>query len=201
MSARRVRCAVVLLALALGSAGCGVPTGDAPTTIPKSDVPYGLLSSTPSSAAATPSAPQVGQPLVFLVGGDGRLVPRGRHLATAPLKKELAELLDDLAGGPTKQERREQLSTELPPDVKLTLTGWDNGTATIDIVGSTDLSSRASRVAVGQIVLTVTSLPGVDAVRLRRNGESVEAPLPSGELTSDPLTAADYSPLTTAPPS
>lgn len=198
MSARRW--AVVLLAVA-GTAACGVPTGDAPTTIPPSDVPYGLLSTAPTSAAVTPPTPQPAQPQVFLVDSAGRLVPRGRALAGEPLKKEAAGLLDDLAAGPSRDERRAQLSTALPPDVRLTMTGLDDGTATIDVVGSTDLSGRSIRVAVGQIVLTATSLPGIDAVRLQRNGEDVEAPLPSGQLSTDPLTAADYAPLTQAPPS
>ena len=43
-----------------------------------------------------------------------------------------------------------------------------------------------------QIVLTATSVPGVDAVRLTLSGAPVEAPLPSGELTSEPLNADDY---------
>jgi spore germination protein GerM len=190
----------VLLAVT-ATAACGVPTGDAPATVPASDVPYGLLSATPSSAPATPSTPQSDQPLVLLVGGDGRLVPRGRTLAGGPLKKELGELLGDLAAGPTEEERGDQLSTALPPDVRLALADEDGGTWTVDIVGSTNLDGRSSRVAVGQIVLTATSLPGVDAVRLRRNGEPVEAPLPDGELTTEPLTAGDYSALTQAPPS
>jgi len=178
-----------------------VPTEHAPATIPASDVPYGLLSTTPTRAPATPTAPQSVRPVVYLVDGDGRLVPRGRTLPGGPPRKELAQLLDDLAAGPTRDERGAQLSTDLPPDIRLTVADYGNGTGTIDIGGSTDLGGRASRVAVGQLVLTATSLPGVDAVRLRRNGEAVEAPLPSGQLTTDPLTAADYSPLTQAPPS
>lgn len=201
MSGRRARWVAVLLAVVGITAACGVPTGDAPATIAPSDVPFGLLSATPSSAPATPSAPQFDQPHVFLVGGDGRLVSRGRTLSAGPLKKELTELLGDLAAGPTTAERDEQLSTALPPDVRLTLTEDADGTWTVDIVGGTDLSGRSSRTAVGQIVLTATSLPGVEAVRLRRNGQPVEAPLPGGQLTTDPLTAAEYSPLTTAPPS
>jgi hypothetical protein len=201
LSAGRGLCAAALLAVVGVTAGCGVPTGDAPTTIPASDVPYGLLSATPSSAPATAPTPQSVQPLVFLVGGDGLLVPRGRNLPGGPPKKELAELLHDLAAGPTSEERREQLTTALTPDVRLTLTDYAEGTATIDIVATTDLAGRSIRLAVGQLVLTATSLPGVAAVLLRRNGEAVEAPLPSGQLTTEPLTAADYAALTQAPPS
>ena len=51
-----------------------------------------------------------------------------------------------------------------------------------------------------QVVLTATSLPGVDAVRLTFAGNPVEAPLPSGELTSGALTAADYATFLTGSP-
>jgi hypothetical protein len=44
-------------------------------------------------------------------------------------------------------------------------------------------------------VLTATTVPGVETVLLTLAGQSVEAPLPSGELTSDPLTAADMTPF------
>ena len=62
-------------------------------------------------------------------------------------------------------------------------------------------AGEQTRRAVGQIVLTATSLPGVTAVLLTHDGEALEAPLPSGELTSAPLTAADYEPLLVGPPS
>ena len=73
---------------------------------------------------------------------------------------------------------------------------------TVDLTGAGDApAGQQSRRAVGQIVLTATSLPGVRAVLLTHDGEPLEAPLPSGELTSSPLTAADYEPLLVAPPS
>jgi spore germination protein GerM len=192
--------AVLGTAMAL-TAACGVPTGGAPATIPPSDVPFGLLSAPPSSASAAPSTAQSAQPLVFLLDGDGRLVPRGRSLSEQRLRQDLGDLLDDLAAGPTSDEQSDQLSTALPPGIRITVADFEGGTATVDLVGGTDLSGRTSRLAVGQVVLTATSLSGVDAVRLRRNGESVEAPLPGGQLTTAPLTASDYAPLTQAPPS
>ena len=73
-------------------------------------------------------------------------------------------------------------------------------TVTIDIGGPVDAPSGAeSRRAVGQIVLTATSVPGVRAVLLTATGNRVDAPLPDGQLTSAPLTAADYEILLTAP--
>lgn len=200
MTGRLARRTAVLVALAGVTAACGVPTADAPSAIPASDVPFGLLSTAPSSAAATPSTPQSVRPLVFLLDAAGRLVPRRRPLPRGPLHDELADLLANLADGPTGQERGQQFSTALPPGTRLSVTAVDGSTATVDIVGSTDPSGRSSRLAAGQIVLTATSLPGIDAVRLRRNGDPVEAPLPGGQLTTDPLTANDYAALRQEPP-
>jgi hypothetical protein len=74
------------------------------------------------------------------------------------------------------------------------------GTATVDIGGVVDAPSGwATRRTVGQLVLTATSVPGIDAVRLTLTGDPVEAPLPDGELTSDPLTADDYAVFLTPP--
>ena len=80
-----------------------------------------------------------------------------------------------------------------------------DGTVTIDLGGDAEApAGQESRRAVAQIVLTATSLPEVEEVLLTRDGEPVDAPLPSGELTSQPLSAADYEPLltpTVSPPS
>jgi hypothetical protein len=46
--------------------------------------------------------------------------------------------------------------------------------------------------AVAQVVLTVTSVPGVDSVLVTRDGAPVELPLPGGALTSGPVTGRDY---------
>jgi hypothetical protein len=204
-SARWAAGAVLTVALALALAGgCGVPPVGTPTTIPASDIPYGLAvpSSTPT---ASPSAdPRLDRSRIFLVGDGDVLVPRPREAEGSSRRAQLEHLLDALAEGPTGLERREHLSTALSPGVRLSVAELSDGMATIDIDGPAEAPSGwASRRAVAQIVLTATSVPGVDAVRLTLSDTPVEAPLASGELTSDPLMAADYAALlvlvTTAP--
>jgi hypothetical protein len=186
----RVAVGAVLLA---ALAGCGVPTGAPAEPIPESEVPAGL-----SSPAATPAPVPTTQPVadparVYLVGGDDVLVPRAREITGSAQEERLEDLLDDLADGPTSAERDEQLSTALPPDVELSVADVARGTTTVDIGGATEAPSGwASRLAVAQLVLTATSVPGVDGVLLTLDGEPVEAPLPSGALTTGVLTAADY---------
>ena len=205
MTARRLAGRATALLLLTATAACGVPTGGDPDPIAASDVPYGLAEPVPSTSAA-PSAPaELDEPRVYLLAEDGALVPQGRSLTGGELRDRLDELLDDLAAGPTADELTDRLSTALRPETTLTVEELSGGTATIDLGGAADApSGQESRRAVAQIVLTATSLPGVDSLLLTRAGQRVDAPLPSGELTARPLLAEDYLPLLTAsatPPS
>jgi hypothetical protein len=193
--------AAALLTVPLAAASCGVPTGGAPETIAASDVPYGLASPSPTGAPVTSDPARMDEPRIYLVDGHDVLVPRGRDMASGTLRERLGELLTDLAAGPTPSERSDQLSTALPPGLRLSVGDIDGDTVTIALVGSGNApSGRESRRAVAQIVLTATSLEGIGRVLLTRDGAPVEAPLPSGELTSEPLTSAEYAGLLTAPP-
>ncbi|MGY1828731.1 MULTISPECIES: AMIN-like domain-containing (lipo)protein [unclassified Blastococcus] len=199
---RRLGAAGALLAV---TTACGVPTGADPSTIAASDVPYGLAA--PSSPPSPPPAPvpDIEAGWAYLVGADEALVPRARDSGTGPIDERLGELLSALVAGPTEEERAEGLSTALPAGLEASVTGIDDGTATIDLSGAAPLPS--TRRAVAQLVLTATSLPGVEAVLLTSGGEPVEAPLPSGALTDAPLLPADYAVFlsppsrSTAPPS
>ena len=191
---------VVALSLASASAACGVPTGGQASPIAASDVPPGLTSPSPGPAPTSGTEPRAEPTPVYLLAEDDRLVPRPRESTGSDREERLESLLDQLAEGPSAEELGEQLTTALPPGVGLTVVEVSGGTATVDIdVPAEAPSGWASRRAVAQIVLTATGVPGVDAVLLTLAGEPVEAPLPSGELTQAPLTAADYGPFLEAP--
>jgi len=184
--------AVAALAL-LTLSGCGVPTSGEPTTIPASDVPYGLASPTPSAPSGATAETMLVEAGIYLVTTEDVLVPRGRELPTGKLAERLDALLGQLAMGPSAQELADELSTALPPEIELRVGDITGGTVTVDIAGPVDAPTGSeTRLAVGQIVLTATSLPEVRAVLLTREGEPIEAPLPDGELSSDPLTADQF---------
>lgn len=198
---RRVATAGTLGAVLTVTVSCGVPTGAGPSTIAPSDVPYGLAAPAPEASAAPSSVPRDEAGWAYLVGPDEALVPRARDSGTGSTEERLGELLSALAAGPTEEERARQLSTALPPGTALSVAGIDGATATVDLSGAAPLPSGiASRRAVAQIVLTATSLPGVEAVLLTIEGEPAEAPLPSGALTDAPLLPADYAVFLTPPP-
>jgi hypothetical protein len=193
---RRRTGAVVATVLLAGLVGCGLPTGGPAEAIPDSEVPPVLHSPAPPSAPVPSPEPVVDPARVYLVGRDDVLVPRTRDITGSAPEERLEVLLDQLADGPTSVERDEQLSTALPPDVELSVADVAGGTATIDISDATQAPSGwASRPAVAQLVLTATSVSGVDGVLLTLDGQPVEAPLPSGALSSGVLTAADYAAL------
>jgi hypothetical protein len=186
------------LLLAGALAGCGVPIGGAPEPIPTSQVPYDLASPSPTATGAPSASARIDEPRIYLVAEDGALVPRGRSLRSGALSSRLDQLLDDLATGPTTGELTDRLSTALRPETSLSVDELADGTVTIDLGGDAEApAGQESRRAVAQIVLTATSLPEVEEVLLTRAGQPVEAPLPSGELTSRPLSATDYQALLT----
>ncbi|TFV64019.1 UNVERIFIED_ORG: hypothetical protein E4P37_13545 [Bacillus sp. AZ43] len=190
----------LLLAAVLSLAGCGVPAGGPAEAIPSSEVPYGLAAPRASAPPTATAEPVAAPSEIYLVGADEALVARPREVAGSTTRERLADLLSALQEGPTTEERDRQLSTLLPPEAELTVSDLARRTATIDLdLPSGAPSAGTGRRAVAQVVLTATSLPGVEQVRLTLDGEPVEAPLPSGQLTSAPLTAQDYAVLLTAP--
>jgi hypothetical protein len=193
---------LVVAATLVALAGCGVSTGGPPEAIAPSDVPYGLLSPAPTTTAPSPVPPLGDRPRVYLVTPDDVLVPTGRDVAGGDVRARLDDLLAQLASGPTSGERDGELTTALAPGVRLAVAAVDGDTVTVDLAGPGDVpSGQQSRLAVAQIVLTATSLPEVRAVLLTGDGDPLEAPLPSGELTTAPLEAADYDALLVSPPS
>jgi hypothetical protein len=191
---------LLLVGLAMCVGGCGVPAGGPPQAIPSSDVPYGLAEQSPFPTAPATAEPVGAPSQVFLVGPEEVLVGRPREVEGTTMRERLADLLAALEEGPSATEREEQLSTLLTPEARLSVSDLTQHTATIDLGLPTGApSGAAGRRAVAQIVLTATSLHGIDAVRLTIAGDPVEAPLPSGQLTSTPLTAADYTVFLTAP--
>lgn len=108
-------------------------------------------------------------------------------------------LLRRLASGPAPAQRDQGLSTELEPGVPVRLVDVVGGTARVAL-RQPDRDPAANRLplAAGQVVLTVTSAPGVARVQLLRGGVAVAVPLPDGARSDAPVTALDYAVLLAA---
>lgn len=184
---------LVLATLVMLAAGCGLPSGGA-RTVDDADVPYHLLSDRPDPEPDGTSDQSTSTgPLVFWVDPGGLLVPRP---APEPCRSDVEELLSGLlvtmSGGPSDQDRSDGLATALPPGSGLDLVEVDGDLVVVEVVTEAELSAERLPVAVGQVVLTMTSAPGIRQVSFVNDGEPVQIPLADGALTTTPVTPSDY---------
>src|SRR5262249_38683154 len=82
------------------------------------------------------------------------------------------------------------LSSALPSGASLVLVRTADSVAVIDL--RVDQPPPEQTIVLAQIVLSATTVPGVDAVLLTLNGKRINAPLANGAHTSRPLTRTDY---------
>ena len=175
---------------------CGAPSGSPARTI--GSVPYDLTATaTPTSPVTRPTPTRGAQ--VFLVRDD-TLAPASAVTGGPDTRSSASTALERLVDGPTERDRATRLSTALGPELRLSLTGLSGGRATVDVrVGEQALGAGRLPLVVGQIVLTLTSVTGVEEVLLTAKGTHIAAPLPGGALTDRPLRARDYAELLTSP--
>lgn len=185
----------LVLALAiLAAAGCGVPVQDAPTAVRPDAVPSELLD--PSARPADPSAEAGRATVVVQFVVKDRLVGSVRRSPGTAVPERLDTVLRALREGPNEDEQARGITSALPPGLQLSIVAVQGPRAVVSLSGETDGRSATENVlAVGQIVLSLTSVPSVREVTFERDGVPVEALLADGALTTDPLTAADYSVL------
>jgi spore germination protein GerM len=179
--------------------GCGVPSSGSAHPVPSDEVPYGLLDGPRTPTPTSSPAPRVehlpGVPTVFYLRREflvGVVVPR----PPANARTALAQAVSSLSSGPTGEQRAQGLDTALPPALHLVVAGIAGTQVTIDLQGQDAATVGAQGpLAVGQVVLTATSVPGVDTVVLTRQGEPMQAQLSDGSLTDRPLSREDYEAL------
>lgn len=185
-----MRRAVVVLAVAL-VAGCGVPSNRQPYVIKEKDVPFQLLAPTASVTSTTqPGSVATANATIYLADADGQLVSTPREVKSpATVGRVVAALLQ----GPTEGETG-TLSTAITSDTKLRkVQGPIDGLVTIDLSQQIlDITGRQQILALAQVVYTVTSLPDVDRVLFRIDGERREVPNGDGQLTASPLGRGSY---------
>ncbi len=195
---RRVLVATVLLAVT----GCGTPPPGQVRHVDPSEVPYALLSPAPtdepdqaelSTTLATTTA-------VYLVAEENRLeaLPEPVQPGTAAAVAEQALAL--LAAGPTEVERESGFASALGRGADLTLGDVQRGTATVEVDLAGNPAADQLPLVVGQVVLTLTSIEGIDRVLLVQDGDPVEMALPGGARTNEPVSADDYQALLVGTP-
>ena len=203
MRAKRV--AVALLAVAgLGLAGCAIPDDAEPRALDPSAVPFSLLatSTTTTTQRQPPDVSQV--PVsVYLVDNDAaQLVEVTR---TVPAPASVREALRELLSGPTNEELSSGLTSAIARSTALLgVEGPVNRVVTVNLSDDVrNIGGQGQRLALAQVVYTVTAAPGVDGVLFAFEGEPSQVPDGQGQSTAEPLDRADFAtfdPAATAQP-
>lgn len=176
------------VALAMLTASCGFPAEDSPTAIEDD-------TATSSSTVGTGSVVATEEITVWFVRGD-LLVSRARD-AASPITAQAA--IDALGAGCTPGETSSGLRSAIPTPAMLVTAELTRGIATVDLAPEfSDVAPGDQVLALGQVVYTLTDLPGVGRVRFQISGDAVSVPLPDGTSTDDSVSRDDFSSLTTA---
>jgi len=177
------------LLVAVLAAACGISAG-APETLPGGVVTPAVPPS-PAEVAATGPAGSLQSVRIFLVTGTQLIdVPRS---APAPGLKATLQLLLE---GPTAAEIAAGIRSAIAPGTLVRSARVGAESAVVDLSRTfVDLGGEEQILAVAQMVLTVTAVPGVERVRFALDGEELEVPRPDGTLVPGPLTAGDYAAL------
>ena len=113
----------------------------------------------------------------------------------------LRQAVTALLAGPTAAERKREIASAVPAGTPLRAVSVANGVATVDLgerfATGTKAASLSARVT--QLVLTVTSVPGVKSVRLLVKGGTPLGLFP-GYVTSGPIALRDATRPDVPPP-
>jgi spore germination protein GerM len=206
------------MAGALVLAGCGLPNDDSYTAIQPGDLPAGIADTTTTStttttippATTTTTAPQTttttipSQPVALYFVLNGRLQPVSRPF---PLPVTPQAVVNQLEAGPLEQDQPPGLRSAVPSNSigAVSVTG---GVATVDLApnfvqpttGTDQLAvpNVDQPLAFGELVLTLTSLPGVGQVRFTVGGQPQGALAADGSLVEGPVSADNYASLRAA---
>ncbi len=179
--------ALPLLLVVVAAAGCG-HSKSATTVTPATTTSGAPTTTTATASTTTEPQPEVALRVYFV--RDGRIAPVRRLVPGTPAIGQAA--LDELAAGPSSDERAGGLSTALG---SLRLSGLSIKDGEADLGALTHVSQLAE----AQIVYTLTQFPTVRKVRIgddvldRSDVEDVtpvilvESPLP-GETVTSPIT-------------
>lgn len=188
MRARAAGVALVVL-----TAGCGLSGEDRDHPLAAADVPYDLLApstTTTTEPPATTTTLAWRANLWFVI--SGRLEPIQRQLRTQP---RVEQLLDLLLRGPGRTEPL-LLRTSLAIDDATVPRPPAGGVLTVDLADDFGARSSSEQIlALGQLVFTLTEVPGVGRVVFRINGTELAVPLPDGRLAQGSVSRDDFAAL------
>lgn len=183
----------LVVAVTMGLSGCVVPDDADPRAVDPSSVPFSLLGTSTTSVTEpqSPNARQVAIP-IYLVGNDTAQLVEVTRVVSAPSTVRAA--LGELLNGPNTEELSNGLTSAIARSTELLgVDGPHEGVVTVNL--SDDLrsiSGQGQRLALAQVVYTVTAAPGVRGVLFAFEGDLSEVPNGEGQLTAEPLERSDF---------
>lgn len=187
---------VAIVGLAL--AGCALPVDDHARALDAEKLPAALAAtSSPTTTVALPGgSPSTTQrqstpDRVWFIAGD-QLQSVPREVFGSP-----SGLIDALLAGPSPEEVDGSGLRSAIPEAAIISTDIRGGVATLDLDPSFVAIPTGDQIlAVGQLVLTLTGLPGVGQVRFAVDGTAVRVPRADGSQVDAAVSREDYLPLT-----
>lgn len=179
----------VLVGIVTG--GCGVPAETEARVLPPEDLPFGLAGDDPTAgpneAAALEFLNELEVVSLYFPAGNGlAVVPRQ---LTAPVA--LDAVVDALADGTGPTGTATYRSAIGRGDVEAVRVRA--GVATVELDNRfLDLPNSEQRVAVAQLVLTLTSRPGVGQIVFEIGGAPVQVPRADGTLAKGAVSRDDF---------
>lgn len=170
--------------IALLVAACGIPVEAEPEIV---DVELA-----PPAGNETPAPGELAAVSLYLVR-DEALVHVTRDLRSPP---SLTSIFGSLLSDVTPEERQANLRTAIPPGTEIISITEDGSVLRVDLNSEfAAVGGEEELLAVAQIVMTATSVEGVDRVAFLLEGVPTDVPVASGALSVDPVGAADYEAL------
>lgn len=177
---QRLAAAAVLL---LSGSGCGLPAEDRARTLDPNAAPYRVVT------RERPSPPAGSYRVALYLVRDGALVSVPRRIPRPP---DPESVLAALVAGPTEQEQEAGLSTVLPPGTEASARR-EGDVLTVSLRSAGEDNTRVDApLGFGQLVLTLTALPGLRTVQFERDGTPLQVPRADGSLATGPLSRTDY---------
>lgn len=172
-------------------AACGVREDRSPRPLASDEVPFGLLAPATSIVEPSPGTSDTEQSTIWLVDNEG-LLARSRRAIQPPV--DVVDVIQVLLDPVTEAEAAAGLRSNIPAGTELLgVDGPANGLVTVDLSGEfLAVTGELQRLALAQVVFTVSGLANVDRVLFRFDGQDAEVPGRGDELTGEPLTRADF---------
>ena len=183
----RTRALTLLLAFVVATvlAACGIPEDSQPRDIPADALPVELADPGASSTSLTEGEGQMREVLLYLAKTDGSgaesLVPVPRRVRMPTDRAEWPKALTEaLIASSPETLGRDDLVNAVPSDVQVrSATANPSGVLDLDLTNLGNVQSALQRLAVAQLVFTLTELedPEVSSIRFSVDGAQVAVPV------------------------